>query len=62
MSDVQIAMTVQERDALAELLDTALKEARLEEHRTRTPSFREHIIQRETIIMSLLQKLGRTES
>jgi hypothetical protein len=58
MSDSQIEITAEERTFLIEFLQTALKEARIEEHRTRTPSFREHILHKEDLIAALLGKLG----
>jgi len=59
MADTQIALTAEERDYLAHLLEQALKDHRVEEHRTRTPSYREHILQEENVITALLSKLGR---
>ena len=59
MSDRQIALTEEERSWLAGLLKQVLKEQRVEEHRTRTPSYREHILHRENLIAGLLSKLGR---
>jgi hypothetical protein len=59
MADLQLTLTTEERDFLGSLLETVLKDTRVEEHRTRTPSYREHIIHREEVIASLLNKLGR---
>jgi hypothetical protein len=56
----QLTITPDERDFLVELLQTQLKETRIEEHRTRTPSYREHVLKREDIIRALLQKLGQS--
>jgi hypothetical protein len=55
-----LALTTQERDYLAQLLEETLKETRLEEHRTSTRAYREHVVQHETLIESLLKKLGHT--
>jgi len=38
MSELQLTLTTEEHDCLAELLEVALKEARLEGHRNRSPS------------------------
>jgi hypothetical protein len=57
--DLHLTLTAEERDFLAELLDTVLKETRIEEHRTRTPSYRQHVLHREELIAALLGKLGR---
>jgi hypothetical protein len=59
MSESQLTLSAEEKTFLVELLEMTLKDARLEEHRTRTPSYREHILQREALIASLLGKLGR---
>lgn len=55
--DTQLTMSAEERDVLVGLLEIALKEAQIEEHRTRAPSFREHVLKRENAIVSLLSKL-----
>ena len=59
MTDVQITLTAQERDQLIDLLEVVLKETKVEEHRTRAPSFREIILEKEHAIVSLLRKLGK---
>ena len=59
MADLQVTLTTEERDFLVRFLDTALKDARIEEHRTRTPSYREHVLHREDLIAALLAKLGQ---
>ena len=59
MTDTQLSLTAQEREQLIELLETVLKETKVEEHRTRKPSFREVVLQKEQAIISLLHKLGR---
>ena len=55
--DSPIMLTAEERDFLVELLKDVVKEARVEEHRTRSPSFREHISRREDALSAILQKL-----
>ena len=59
MADTQLTLTAEEREYLVSLLENVLKETRVEEHRTRTPSFREHVLHREELIASLLGKLGK---
>ena len=59
MNDVQISISSEERRFLIGFLEEALKGTRIEEHRTRTPSYREHIVEREEIITRLLDKLGQ---
>jgi hypothetical protein len=58
MPDAQLTLTDTERAFLKELLDRVRKETLVEEHRTRTPSFREIVEKREEAINSLLAKLG----
>ena len=55
-----LTLTDEERAFLADLLEISLKDTRIEEHRTRTPSYREHIVHREDVIAGLLTKLGRS--
>jgi hypothetical protein len=59
MADVQLSLSDQERAYLGELLERALKETRIEEHRTRSPSYREHVLHDEALMEGLLAKLGR---
>lgn len=58
MRDSSLTFTEEERAFLATLLENALKEARVEEHRTRTLSYREHLLHNEDLIAELLKKLG----
>jgi hypothetical protein len=58
MADTQIALSAEERDFLATLLQAALKETRIEEHRTKALSFREHIIHKEELLNAILAKIG----
>ncbi|HXG10907.1 MAG TPA: hypothetical protein VNK04_14200 [Gemmataceae bacterium] len=59
MAEFQLSLTAEERDYLVELLELTLKETRIEEHRTRTPSYRQHVLRQEDLIVSLLSKLGK---
>ena len=59
MAELQLTLTAEERDYLANLLQTMLKEKRVEEHRTRTLTYRQYIVHEEDVINSLLSKLGR---
>jgi hypothetical protein len=58
MAEQSMTVTAEEREFLVHFLATALKDAKIEEHRTKTMSFREHIVEREHLIESLLSKLG----
>jgi hypothetical protein len=57
MVESQIAFTDEERDFLVNILQTVLKDKRVEEHRTRTLSYREHLLHEEDLIVSVLSKL-----
>jgi hypothetical protein len=58
MAESQLTLSAEEREFLVGLLQTVLKDTRIEEHRTRKPSYREHVLHREDLINSLLGKLG----
>jgi hypothetical protein len=60
MAELQLHLTAEERDYLVSVLETALKDTRVEEHRTRSPSYREHIVRHEELIAALLSKLGKS--
>jgi len=58
MADTQLTLTSDERTYLTQLLSTALKNHQVEEHRTRSPSYRENILEEERLIDQILKKLG----
>jgi len=58
MADCQISITAEERAYLVQVLETSLKNHRVEEHRTRAPTYREQILQEEKLLEQLLTKLG----
>ncbi len=60
MPELQLTLSAEERDYLVGLLDRTLQDARVEEHRTRTPSYREHVLHDEALLVSLLGKLRQT--
>jgi hypothetical protein len=57
MAELQVTLTAEERQYLLSLLQATLKDKRIEEHRTRTPTYREHVLQEEAITEGLLNKL-----
>ena len=57
MPELQLPLTSEEREFLAGLLEEVLKETRIEEHRTRTLSYRQIVVHKEDLIVSLLNKL-----
>jgi hypothetical protein len=59
MAQLQLTLTTEERDFLADLLERSLNDTRVEEHRTRAPSYRELIVKQENLIIAVLAKLRR---
>lgn len=57
MSEITLTLTNAERDYLVQLLERVLKDARIEEHRTRAPSYRQLVLEQEDILNGLLGKL-----
>ena len=57
MAEFQVTLTAEERAYLLDLLKRAVKEMLIEEHRTRTPTYREHVIHQEVIAQGLLNKI-----
>lgn len=48
-----------ERAELLQMLQQALRETRVEAHRTHTPDFRDQVLGREKLLRTLIEKLGR---
>jgi hypothetical protein len=59
MAESNLTLTNEERECLVSLLETVLRDTRVEEHRTRAPSFRDHILQKEHLVESVLSKLKK---
>ena len=57
MAEQTLTLTADESKYLVDLLERTLKETQVEEHRTRTPSYREHILHREELAQAILKKL-----
>ena len=51
MNESQLTLTDEERAFLVGLLETTLRDTRVEEHRTRTLSYREHVVHREELVI-----------
>ena len=58
MEVCQITLSGEERACLVEVLQLTLKNRRVEEHRTRAPTYREQILEQEELIERVLAKLG----
>lgn len=52
-----LAFTKEETEVLLSILEQTLREMRVEEHRTRTPSYREIVLNREHLVESIVSKL-----
>jgi hypothetical protein len=59
MAEQSLTLSDQERQMLQELLETMLKETKIEEHRTRTLSYRQFVVEREKALESVLNKLRK---
>jgi hypothetical protein len=59
MAESPLTLSDEERTYLVELLENTLKNRRVEEHRTRAPTYREHVLHQEELIVALLKKLGQ---
>jgi hypothetical protein len=59
MAESQLTLTDEERDFLASMLETALRDTLIEEHHTSTRAYRELVRRRLDTIEGLLGKLGR---
>lgn len=57
MAEQQMTVGDEEREFLKILLETALRDARVEEHHTFRREYRQHVIRHEQIIEGLLKKL-----
>lgn len=57
MTELQLTLSAEEREYLVELLGTTLRNTQIEEHRTRTPTYRQHVLHQEDVIQGLLNKL-----
>jgi hypothetical protein len=57
MAELKVSLSVDECEYLVNLLESTLKDALVEEHRTRAPTYRRDILQREEVIRTVLDKL-----
>ncbi len=55
---MQLELTEEERELLREVLDSALRELRVEVRRTETSDFHDSLAARETKIRELLSRVG----
>jgi len=58
MNETHLSLTADERMLVRRLVDSAMREARVEVHRTHhTPSYREQVKAEEAMLRGLLEKL-----
>jgi hypothetical protein len=57
MAESSLMLSGDEREYLVKMLESMLKDTRVEEHRTRTPTYREFVLNQEGLIEGLLSKL-----
>jgi phenylalanyl-tRNA synthetase beta subunit len=62
MAEMQMTVTAEEKQFLESFLEATLKDKRVEEHRTRTPSYRKDVLHEEDVIVALLAKLRKLSS
>lgn len=60
MAEPSLKFTVEECEFLVGILQLAQKNALIEEHRTRGPSYREYVLHNEELIAALLKKLRQS--
>jgi hypothetical protein len=59
MNESHLNLTTEERTFLVALLERTLQTTRVEEHRTRAPTYREYVVRDEELMASVLNKLGK---
>jgi hypothetical protein len=59
MTDLPLELSAEERDYLANVLESLLKQKLVEEHRTRSLSYRPIVAHEEELLRRLLDKLGK---
>jgi hypothetical protein len=60
VDETQLNLSAEERTLLIGFLASALKGVQVEEHRTRTPSYRTHVTHEKELIAGLLNKLDKS--
>ena len=59
MTQLQLTLTDEECLFLKELLEVELRRMRVEEHRTRTPNYRKHVLHQEDLLRGVLDQLQK---
>ena len=58
MTEIQLLLNAEEKELLVKLLEREVSKRLVEEHRTRTPAYREHILHDEAVLRGMLTKLN----
>jgi hypothetical protein len=58
MNEIHLSLNAEERELLKKLLEREISQRLIEEHRTRTPSYREYIEHDESVLRGVLAKLN----
>ena len=58
MAETQLLLNAEEKDLLVKLLEREVSQRLVEEHRTRAPAYREHILHDEAVLQGMLTKLN----
>jgi hypothetical protein len=62
MNEFQIVLSAEEKEVLAKLLEHEISQRLVEEHRTRSPSYREYIQHDESVLQGVLTKLNEAHA
>ena len=60
MADIQMNLTPDEHELLAEILNHELKQKRVEEHRTDSTDYKRMVARKAELVEGMLNKLGTT--
>ena len=58
MCETQLLLNEEEKELLVKLLEREVSQRLVEEHRTRAPAYREHILHDEAVLRGMLAKLN----
>ena len=57
-----VTLTQEEQNEVLQLLESSLRETRVEVHRTHTPDFRDKVKHREVVLAALIEKFRHANS
>ena len=59
MAEFHLILNAEESEVLVTLLENKLREQKVEEHRTRAPTYREHIQHAGSVMQGILERLKK---